>query len=305
MEETTLAKVYKYINNFKEVLDFLSFHNFEMPSFLSYRHLWLSITPGINSSIKTLDAIKKLIEINDFIDAYVLIRKLRDNLLFDCVIAQDAESNHPELTDDFFKPFLNENNGFDLSKLEAALDRFVLANTIYEIDNEDKDRIEKWRKNNVRYKNGEKDKWIGYYEFKCKLETNLNILEINRKYLDKHLSFLQKQTNSYVHTLSFEYSNNYSKTNKEHLECIYSLLRIIKFTLISYLMLIKSRLFASADYTDYLECGVEPPEGSQYWIAPLISDVLAEIKGVNKGLYHYLKENNTNCMVFEETVPDA
>ena len=305
MEQITLKELNDYIDDFKEVLNFLSFKNFEMPVMLSYRNLWSSITPGIDSSIKTLEGIKQLLAISNFVDIYVLLRKLRDNLFFDCVIAQDAESNHPNLTDVFFKPFVNEDGSLILSKVEDALRSFVIDNIVYELDNQDKDRIEKWKNNEIRKTDNKKDKWVGYFEFKCKLENNALIKKANDLFLDKHLSSLQRVTNSYVHTLTFDKSNNYSKTNEEHIKQIYRFLRTIKVSIISYLMLIKSRIFSSSDYLDALDAGETPIEGSQYWIAPLIQDELKEIKIINKKLYYFLKRHNTNSMDFGDGEFDA
>ena len=38
-------------------------------------------------------------------------------------------------------------------------------------------------------------------------------------------------------------------------------------------------LFRS-DYTDYLDVGDTPPDGSQYWVAPFVSDFLNNHKNV-------------------------
>ena len=51
----------------------------------------------------------------------------------------------------------------------------------------------------------------------------------------------------------------------------------------------------STDYIDYLEFGLTPPDGSQYWVAPFVADYLkANIEMIDKNGYEYLKENT--CM---------
>ena len=45
-------------------------------------------------------------------------------------------------------------------------------------------------------------------------------------------------------------------------------------------VLIKPLLIMSSDYTDYLDVGDTPPDGSQYWVAPFVSDFLSTHKNV-------------------------
>ena len=48
----------------------------------------------------------------------------------------------------------------------------------------------------------------------------------------------------------------------------------------------------SYDYTDYLDCGDVPPEGSQYWAAPFASQFFEKYKNVlDENIINYLREN--------------
>ena len=294
-----------YIDDFKMFLNFLSMNNFEMPTMLSYRHLWSATTPGIDSSIKTLDGIKELVGICDFIDCYVLLRKLRDNLLFDCVIALDAESNHPYINDDLFKSVIDDKGNIDMDEFQSAMHLFLQINKDDEETNEDKKRLIDW-KNNIRRKKDDKiDDWIGYKHFMDKLERNPKIYYINKKYLFKRIKRLQNETNSYVHSLSFDSSNNFSVSNKEHINNIMYHLQTIKMMIVSYLMIIKSRIFSGGAYVAALEAGLEPEEGSQYWMPDGVIDALKEIKEYNPSLLSFLHKNNSNGMDFGEVDPDA
>lgn len=292
----------EYIDDFISLLGFLSLKNFEMPTILSYRHLWTAITPGIDSSIKTLKGIKELVGIGDFVDSYLLIRKLRDNLLFDCVIAQDAETNH-FLNDDFLKSTFDDDGNVDFDKFQKAMFSFVNRNLIHEVDNEKKDEIEYWKTNRIRYLDeGKEDNWMLYKNLKKRLEKDNNLIKtINVRFLSKRIKDLQV-LNRYVHSSTFEYSGNHFLTNPEHVGKILAFLQTIKLMLISYLMCIKSRLFGYEDLLDNPDGFVE---GTQYLIPPGIIKELNEIKEVNKGLYYFLKENNVDSMIFKDIDMDA
>lgn len=34
------------------------------------------------------------------------------------------------------------------------------------------------------------------------------------------------------------------------------------------------------DYIDYLDCGDNPPDGSQYWVAQFVSEFVSKHKGI-------------------------
>lgn len=55
---------------------------------------------------------------------------------------------------------------------------------------------------------------------------------------------------------------------------------------------IKGHYMMSSDYTDYRDLGMEPPEDSQYWVAPFIQQVFNEIVKENrKDLVELLKQS--------------
>lgn len=48
----------------------------------------------------------------------------------------------------------------------------------------------------------------------------------------------------------------------------------------------------STDYEDYLDFNMEPPKGSQYWVAPFITDYIKNnIDLIDKSCMEYLKDN--------------
>lgn len=90
--------------------------------------------------------------------------------------------------------------------------------------------------------------------------------------------------------------NNYifqeNKIQKDN-ELIETLRNIIDIFL-SMLVIIDSIKVHSSDYIDALEMGMEPPEDSQYWVAPVILDYMNE--RFDKNLLSYLQENEGHGM---------
>ena len=46
---------------------------------------------------------------------------------------------------------------------------------------------------------------------------------------------------------------------------------------ISYLFYLNDHYMSSSDYVDFLDMGMQPPEGSQYYVAPFIQKIFDEI----------------------------
>ena len=60
----------------------------------------------------------------------------------------------------------------------------------------------------------------------------------------------------------------------------------------SYIFFVREHYMASSDYVDYLECGDNPPEDSQYWVAPFIQEIFNNyISTFRPDIANYLKGN--------------
>ncbi len=51
---------------------------------------------------------------------------------------------------------------------------------------------------------------------------------------------------------------------------------------ISYLFYLNDHYMSSSDHVDYLDMGMQPPEGSQYYVAPFIQDIFDEVLKKNR-----------------------
>lgn len=64
----------------------------------------------------------------------------------------------------------------------------------------------------------------------------------------------------------------------------------------SLLSVIDSIKFHSSDYLDALEMDMEPQEGSQYWVCPIIVEYMND--RFDKKLLQYIQDNEENGMRF-------
>ena len=63
---------------------------------------------------------------------------------------------------------------------------------------------------------------------------------------------------------------------------------------LSLLFFLEDIYMSSSDYIDYLDCGLTPEEGSQYWVAPFIQEIFDKwIKKYRPDIAKIIK-NNTN-----------
>lgn len=64
--------------------------------------------------------------------------------------------------------------------------------------------------------------------------------------------------------------------------------------------MVDSTLISSTDYINHLDCNLEPPEDSQYFIASFIQDFIdSKVSKLHPELKQYLKDNNINGMKIE------
>jgi len=106
-----------------------------------------------------------------------------------------------------------------------------------------------------------------------------------------------RKLNKYVHAngIRFVMDNYiYQDKNKEK-ELIETFQNIIDIFL-SLLSVIDSIKFHSSDYLDALEMGINPQEGSQYWVCPIIVEYMND--RFDKELLQYIQNNEGNGMQF-------
>lgn len=106
-----------------------------------------------------------------------------------------------------------------------------------------------------------------------------------------------KRLNNYVHSNGFSFYNTGYSIYKDFKASLESLINNAKYITISFLFLLilsSPSSIMSMDYIDYCECGLIPPEGSQYTVAPFVEKFIdSHIKMIDDNCLAYLKENTS------------
>jgi len=104
--------------------------------------------------------------------------------------------------------------------------------------------------------------------------------------------------NNYVHSNGVEfYNESYIRLvsqmkTKDFCDEFGEAVIFITVTFLFLATLVHPILIMSIDYGNYLDVGDIPPEGSQYWVAPFISDFMKKYKFVlDENCLNYLREN--------------
>ncbi len=138
------------------------------------------------------------------------------------------------------------------------------------------------------------------------LKQNDNINHILTEYnLKEYWETLRKRLNNYVHNNGTHFSshNIISANDKNlgtHLKNINIRTTYISSFFLVLLLMIESSLISSTDYIDHLDCDMEPPEDSQYFVANFVQDFIdKKVSKIHPELKQYLRDNNINGMKIE------
>lgn len=217
------------------------------------RHFMIR-TELIDSTESTLKSIRTLIDYGNFSDVNVLVRKLRDDLFLYLYFLEVGNRN------DYKNSSKHESNGFDW--MEGKLKDLKLTDTlIYLLKNKEIDKV--IRKYNLR---------------KVWKDIGMNL-------------------NNFVHANGMSYVQmNYATFDPKRIEKILKDIKLkIEYILsifVILLILIKPNLIASSDYIDALDLGIQPENGSEYFVAPFIQHYLDEyIVNLNPDIKNFIKDN--------------
>ena len=252
----------KAIQGMKEIeafLDDFDFLVFGSDMVLCKKHLFSIRT--ISTAIElTAGSIISCCEAGCLADAFTLLRKYRDDLFFllyiVVYIANKREAEQTKITD----------------KMENDIDR--------------------WMNNNLcDLSIGKVLKAIG---------QSSQVTDAVKKYnMQNYFDTIERRLNDYVHSNGISYYNQniIAYRNNELKELFDSLLndmRLITVTFMFLLTLCSPLSIMSSDYVDCLECNMTPPEGSQYWVAPYITEFFRKnMDLIDKSCIDYLRENTS------------
>lgn len=115
--------------------------------------------------------------------------------------------------------------------------------------------------------------------------------------LQKSFEGIGERLNNFVHGNGFAYYNrniNAYKADELHnyMKVLADDMKYITVTFLFLLTLCSPLSIMSTDYIDFLDCGENPPEGSQYWVAPFVEQFFSKNSdSIDENCYRYLKEN--------------
>lgn len=177
---------------------------------------------------------------------------------------------------------------------------FYLYVTVYNADRsfDDKDKRIKDMENNIA-------RWLedGLSNFNSSfllksISTSPSLSDSVVKFkLKQSFDNIGKRLNNYVHSNGFSFYNMGYSAYKDFKASLESLINDAKYITISFLFLLilsSPASIMSTDYIDYCECGLIPPEGSQYTVAPFVEKFIdSHIKMIDDNCLAYLKENTS------------
>lgn len=214
----------------------------------------------LDSATRTLESIRFCCLNANFADAYSLLRKYRDDLFYYVYLFTVADNSDLTLV-------------VDVEQL-----------------NEDEKNIWDW------VHNKQKDLHIGSV-LKCIASHPSAKIAVQKFKLKDSFNKLADKLNNYVHSNGYLFYNEtydklvMKKKTKEKCDEFGEAAIFITVAFLFLVVLINPLLIMSCDYIDSLDFGVTPPEGSQCWVAPFVSDFLCKHKNVlDEKCDSYLRE---------------
>jgi len=281
--------------NFLESFSSLIFFSGRIISFFKDGKMYTVNTVLLDNAIQTLKSIKMCCSIGSFADANTLIRKLRDDLILyvyildvtnkrKAFVEEDLKNIKTENVDEFVDTVLNIRFNPVVTDDEKAVGAW-LSNTVEELPH------------SIRMK---KLSFENYMKF---LRQNENIVKILDDYkLQGYWETLRNKLNNYVHNNGIQFtSHNLIKEHSQSLDVYLKNINVRTSYIITFFLVLvimtEAALISSSDMIDYLDCGMEPPEGCQYEIAPFIQDFIDnEVVKIHPELKLFLKDNNNYGM---------
>ncbi|WP_133493440.1 hypothetical protein [Alcanivorax sp. 24] len=228
---------------FSELDKYIDFYHSLSMSVMSFAAIgitaFVSMDTYVYSSIQgTVDSIRVLLEKGRINDCYSLIRKYFDSVII------NAYSNL----------YLRDHR---------------------DIENHIVEKVNNWLHGKER---------IPEYRIMSQyIRNSRDLKEINDLlYIDDSYRKIRKRCNNHTH---YNYFQNvllndrdiYLKDRASSLDELSEDVRSIFILHLSYICTICQYYMTSSDYLDHLECGVTPPENSQYWVAPFFQSVFSKI----------------------------
>lgn len=262
VQDNECQKLISEMHKIEEFLSDFGFLSFGRDFVLCGKNTF-SLQMVITSCELTIGSVISCCESGCMADAYSLLRKYRDDMFFYLyVVVYDTYNKL-------------ENN----SKLVAQMEK----------------NIERWVNNNLD------NLYIG--DILMAIGQSPRAKDAVRKYkLKSYFDTIGNRLNNYVHSNGvLFYNRNVNSYQGDHLQKqMQELLKDMRFITISFLFLLtlcSPLSIMSTDYIDSLDCGLEPEEGSEYWVAPFVEKFIKEsISLIDQSCLNYLRENTSMAL---------
>lgn len=291
------SKEIDYLAEFFERFSELIFYNDRIIPFFTDSNIYYFNTSLLDSSSQTLRSIKLCCSIGSFSDANTLIRKFRDDLLLYVYILSIIDTR---------KPFIEEDiKNLNIENPEEFVDSFSKIR-INSIMTDDEKAVTAWFSNTVSDISKSLRRKLEFENYMKIIKQNPQISQIIEQYnLQNYWETLRKRLNDYVHNNGVRFSlHNSIRVNDKNLDVHLKNINTRTFYIASFfivvLLMVDSSLIASTDYIDHLDCNLEPPEDSQYFVASFIQHFIdTRITRLHPEIKQYLIDNNNFKMKIE------
>lgn len=298
INETEEFKIFSveldYISEFFSSLSELIYSNGKTIWFTLDKKIYTLDTSLLESSSQTLKSIKLCSSIGSFSDANTLIRKLRDDLLQYIYILTIIEQRKP-----FSEESVNDIKTDNAEEFTSSIFKLQYNNIL----SDDEQAVSAWFNNTVAELKHSLKKKLEFENYMTVIKQNSNISHILSEYkLQEYWEKLRRRLNDYVHSNGISYSRHNhilvgDKNLETHLKNISFRTSYVASFFTVVLLMVKSSLISSTDFINHLDCNMEPPEGSQYFVASFVQDFIdKKVTTIHPELKQYLKDNNINGM---------
>ena len=138
---------------------------------------------------------------------------------------------------------------------------------------------------------------LGIGQILKEIGTSPQVTEAVMKYhLQTYLENIRDRLHNYVHGNGIAYYNRSVNSYKEsvlekHISNLLLDMRFVTVTFLFLLTMFNPAFIMSTDYVDCLDCSMTPPEDSQYWVAPFITEFFQKnLDLIDKNGIAYLSE---------------
>lgn len=301
-EYISLKLIIEELMEFLDSLSMLIFSNAHIKVCISGHKVHLLNTDLIDSAVKTLNSIEHCCIFGSFSDANTLIRKFRDDLILFLYIL-DVLNNRK-----YDEEKINEivGDSIDIDKWIKAINLTLNIAINGNNKNDDDKCVDAWFDNKVHSLSKQQRRKLYFENYMTYLKKDNCIDKVIKKYnLEKDWENIRIKLNDYTHNNGSKYTqaNLMGISLPEIKNCfgeISSRLSFITAFFMALLILIEPIMIQSTDYIDYVDCGLTPPDDSQYIVAPFIKDFINKyINKINPELKVFLKNNAKYGMLIE------